>query len=210
LLAGFKDVIRRDIILVFVVGIAGTLRAVAGRVGIAYDEMVESGVNGIKISGFFRADAGCDLGTVDFFFPRFGERFVHVGANDERIGRLPGLRLVFEELEFDRKIGVMLLDEFVHAARVGVHDSAGFFVQESDVVLGGGAKAENAEMFVDGYGGGAQNLRELTASDAAEQIHLPEAVLCHDVALRFGHVSQRRSADVRNAPDVAIDGNRTL
>ena len=65
-------------------------------------------------------------------------------------------------------------------------------------------------MFVDGNSGGAKNFRELTASDAAEQIHLPEAVLGHDVALGFGHVGQRRGADMRDAPDVAIDGNRVL
>jgi len=150
--------------------------------------MVESGVDGEKVFGFFRADAGRDLGAVDFFFPGFCERLVHVGANRERVGGLPGLRLVFEELEFDRKIVLVLFDEFVHAARVGVHDGAGFFVQERDVAFGGGAEADNAEMFVDGDGGGTKNFRELTASDAAEQVHLPETILGHDVALGFSHV----------------------
>lgn len=50
----------------------------------------------------------------------------------------------------------------------------------------------------------------MTACYAAEEVHLPEAILRHDVALGFGHVRKRGSADVRNAPDVAVDRNLIL
>jgi len=128
------------------------------------------------------------LGAAEFFFPRFGESFVHVSADDEGVGGLPGLRLVFEEFKFDRKIVPVLLDEFVHSAGVGFHDDTGFFVEERGIAFRGRAEAEKPEMLVDGDGTGPKDFRELAAGNAAEQIHLPEAILGHDVALGFGHV----------------------
>ncbi len=62
-----------------------------------------------------------------------------------------------------------------------------------------------AEILVDREGGWAQDLGELSASDAAQQIHLPETVLGHDVALGLGQVFDGIGANVRHAPAVALD-----
>jgi hypothetical protein len=50
----------------------------------------------------------------------------------------------------------------------------------------------------------------LAAGDAAEQIHLPKAVLCHDISLRFCEIFHRCSADVRYAPLITFDGDFVL
>src|SRR5215467_6821512 len=44
----------------------------------------------------------------------------------------------------------------------------------------------------------------------AKQVHLPETILGHDVALSLGHVGQRGRAHVRNAPDITFHRDRTL
>jgi hypothetical protein len=104
----------------------------------------------------------------------------------------------------------MLLDKLVDAAGVGFHDGAGFLVEQSSVAFGGGAEAESAEAFVYGNGNGAEDFRELATSNAAEEVHLPETVLRHDVALGFRHIGERGCADVRDAPDVAVNGDLIL
>ena len=65
-------------------------------VGVADDEMVHRGVWRKKIAGALPADAVGDFGAIDFFFPRVGQRLVHVAGNDERVCGLPGLRFVFQ------------------------------------------------------------------------------------------------------------------
>ena len=172
--------------------------------------MIESGFNRKKVLGFFGADSSGDLRAVEFLFPGFGEGFIHVGTDDERVGGLPGLRLVFEEFEFDGEIPLVLFDEFIDATGVGFHDDARLFVKQGGVAIGGGTKAKKAEMLVNGKSNGAEDFGELTAGDAAEQIHLPQAILRHDVALGFGHVGERGGANVRDAPDVAVDGDLIL
>ena len=82
----------------------------------------------------------------------------------------------------------MLRDKLIHAPRVGFHHLAGFGVQERGVALSGASKSVGAELFVDGKRSGTQNLRKLPAGDAAEQVHLPETILRHDVALRLGQI----------------------
>ena len=102
----------------------------------------------------------------------------------------------------------MLLDKFVDAAGVGVHDGAGLFVEESGVAFGDRAEAESAEVFVHGNRERTEDFGKLAAGDSAKQVHLPETVLRHDIALGFRHVGERRCADVGDAPDVAV--NRDL
>jgi len=59
-------------------------------------------------------------------------------------------------------------------------------------------------------GSRANDFGELASGHAAEEIHLPKAILGHDVALRFRHVRERRSAYVRDSPDVAVHGHLRL
>src|SRR5439155_23861222 len=70
---------------------------------------------------------------------------------------------------------------------LSLHDAlpifARFGVEKCGVTLCGAGEAVRSKLFVDENRLGAQNFRKLPAGDAAQQIHLPEAVLCHDVAL---------------------------
>ena len=77
----------------------------------------------------------------------------------------------------------MLFDELVHAARIGVHDFGGVRFEEGGFAVRGAGEAVRAELFVDEQRCGAEDFRKLPASGAAEQIHLPETVLRHYVAL---------------------------
>ncbi len=101
----------------------------------------------------------------------------------------------------------MLLDELIHAAGVGVHDPARFWIKESGVAFRGASEAVCAELLINEKRPGAENFRELPASDAAEQIHLPKAVLRHDVALRFREIFYRRGTDVRHSPAITFDAD---
>jgi hypothetical protein len=65
-------------------------------------------------------------------------------------------------------------------------------------------------LLVDVERDGAENLGELAASDSTEEIHLPQTVLGHDVALSFDHVFHGICADVRDAPVVALDDDVLL
>src|SRR5262249_37769871 len=112
--------------------------------------MVQGGINRIKVFGFIRANLCDNLSSVEFFFPGFRERFIHVGADNERIGGLPWPRLVFEEFEFNRKILLMLLNEFVYAASVSFHDDARFFVKQRGIAIGGETEAERGGVFMHG------------------------------------------------------------
>ncbi len=60
-------------------------------------------------------------------------------------------------------------------------------------------------MRVDFHDVWTKNFRELATTDATKQIHLPESVLGHYVALRFDQISETGCANVRDAPDVALD-----
>src|SRR5215467_14172957 len=98
----------------------------------------------------------------------------------------------------------MLLDEFVDAASVGFHGRARFFVKETGVTFGSGAKTERAEVLVDRNGARAENFGKLAARRAPQKVHLPQTILGQDVPLGFSHVGERSSADMRDAPDVAV------
>ena len=99
----------------------------------------------------------------------------------------------------------MLLDEFVYAAGVRFHHFLSFGVEQCDVAFSCAAEAKGSKLFVDGHRCGAQDLRKLAPCGAPQEIHLPEAVLRHDVPLRLCKIFHRRGANVRDTPKVAFD-----
>ena len=100
----------------------------------------------------------------------------------------------------------MLFDEMIYAAGVGVENGAGCVGSiEAIVAVRGASETEGAELLVNVEGSGAQDFGELAASDATQEIHLPEAVLRHDVALGFDHVFDGICANVGDAPVIALD-----
>ena len=146
--------------------------------------------------GFFREEILCavrpgalrDFGAIQFSFPGVRQSAIHVAGNRYGVGRLPGTGFVAEKREFKRKGFLVLLDKVIHAAGVCFHDLARFGIKERGVALGGASKSVGSKLFVDDKRLGAQNFGKLAAGDAAEQVHLPETVLRHYVALRFCEV----------------------
>ena len=101
----------------------------------------------------------------------------------------------------------MLLDEFVHTARIGFQQHALFARQRRRVTLRRAGESEGAKFLVDGNHRGPEDFRQLAARHAPQQVHLPQTVLGNYVALRFHHVFSGTGADVRDAPAVAIHGH---
>ena len=104
----------------------------------------------------------------------------------------------------------MLLDILVHAAGVRFHHLARFGVEERGISFSSPSKAVGSKLSVDEKRSGSQDFRKLPAGGAAQQIHLPEAILRHDVALGLREIFHRGGADVGHAPEVTVDGDLVL
>ncbi|HZC66781.1 MAG TPA: hypothetical protein VE545_09425, partial [Candidatus Dormibacteraeota bacterium] len=126
------------------------------------------------------------------------------------IGGLPGARFIFEKRKFDGEAILVRLDKAIYAARVGVNDAADFGVHLCDVALGGAIESEGTKTLVDGKRSVPENFGELTERGTAKEIHLPQAILGHDVAFGFDHVFYGAGVDVWDAPNVAFDGDVLL
>jgi len=99
----------------------------------------------------------------------------------------------------------VLFNKAVDAARVRFHQGALRRLHQRDVPFRRPAKAEGAKLLVDIQGRRTEDLGELAASYSAQQIHLPQTVLGHDIALRFDHIFYGTRADMRNAPTISFD-----
>jgi hypothetical protein len=115
--------------------------------------------------------------------------------------------LVAEKRKFQREICFVLGDELIYAAGVGFQNFARFGIEKGGVALGGTCEAVGAKTLIDLESSGSQDFGELTACGAAEEIHLPEAILRHNVALGFRQVFYGCGADVRHAPAIPFDGD---
>jgi hypothetical protein len=97
-------------------------------------------------------------------------------------------------------------DGCVHAARVEIEPVELVGGQDGDGAVGGGAQLQGALQAVVLQHGAAKNGGKLAGGVAAQQVHLPQAVLCGDVALREDEVVHGGGVDVGHAARVA--GNR--
>src|SRR5712692_3467545 len=104
----------------------------------------------------------------------------------------------------------MLLDETVHTARVSLQERARIGVHGSQFTIRDAPKLHGAEVFVDGQSRFAEDFAQLAASHMAQQVHLPEAILRHDVTLSLGQIVQGICSNMRYAPAVTLDGHLFL
>ena len=100
-----------------------------------------------------------------------------------------------------------LRDEKIDAAGVGVEALTVGRRQMVVDALGGEANLEHALRLVVLEQRGAQNLRQFAVGAAAQAVHLPQAVLGGDVALRDKHVVLRGGIDVGYAVGIAPYGD---
>ena len=79
--------------------------------------------------------------------------------------------------------------------------------EDGEGAVGGGADLEGALEAVVGEHGGAEDLGHVAGDEAAEGVHLPEAVLRGDVALGDDEVVEGGGVDVGDAVGIALDGD---
>ena len=119
----------------------------------------------------------------------------------------PRLRLVVEKTELGRQRILVLRDVEIHAARIGFVAGALFRRQVGVDAMRGIAKLKHALRLVVTKQRGAHDFGEFAIGVAAKDIHLPQAILRGDVALRDEHVLLRGGVDVGNAMLIAADGD---
>ena len=170
--------------------------------------MVTPGDIGKELGGEFGSDfVGDLLASEHLGDPVVVEHLGHVDADEERVGDRPRLGTIAKDAEFERKslALLLLLDVGVHAACVDFEIVLVTVAEVLDRVLGEVTKSENALLTIVRESGRAEDFAELTGRVAAREVHLPEAILGGDIALREEEVVEIVSTDVRDALLIADD-----
>jgi len=189
---------------------------------------VGNGLAGVVVApGAYRVKIGDEVGremrgeslAAELRWEAGGEVLKEGELDQDGVARGPRGGLVGEQPELDRQVGALGGDGGVHAARVDLQPVALIGGQDGDGAVGGGAQLEDALQAVVLQHGAAKDGGELARCVAAQQIHLPKAVLGGDVALREDQVVHRVGVDVRHAASVAghryrrgeaMDGERAI
>ena len=169
--------------------------------------VVAPGASGIEVGNEFWRELGAEGFAVEFLRECCGEVLEEGQADDNSVSGCPRGGLVAEDAELEGEVGAL-----------GVHggvDTAGVELEPVDLIgrevgvgtVGGGAELESALEAVVGDHVLAENFGHVAGDEAAKSVHLPEAVLCCDVALGDDEVVERGGADVGDAVGVALDGN---
>jgi hypothetical protein len=101
----------------------------------------------------------------------------------------------------------MTFDKQIHAAGEGFQIRSLLTVKQSNIAIRGAGQTQAAEISINFQCRRANNFGEPAGSAAPNQIHLPKAILRHDVTLRREEVLGGLRADMRNAECVAEDGH---
>ena len=136
------------------------------------------------------------------------EHVHHHHADADGVGAGPRLRLVVEKMKLGRQRILVLRDEEIYAARIGFVAGAVFRRQVGVDAMRGIAKLKHALRLVVPKQRGAHDLGQFAVGVAAKGVHLPQAILRGDVALRDEHVLLRGSVDVGNAMLIAANRDR--
>jgi hypothetical protein len=105
-------------------------------------------------------------------------------------------------------VGALGGDGCVHSARVEIEPVELVGGQDGDGAVGGGAQLQGALQAVVLQHGAAKNGGKLAGGVAAQQVHLPEAVLGGDESLGEDEVVHGGGVDVRHAACVAFHRDR--
>jgi len=107
----------------------------------------------------------------------------HHEADGDGVSAGPRSRLVVKEAELGRQVVLVLLDVAVDAGCIGVEARALFGVEMAVDAGCDVAQLKDALGNIVRDERGAEDFRECAAGVATEHVHLPEAILCGDVAL---------------------------
>ena len=170
--------------------------------------MVTPGDIGKELGGEFGSDfVGDLLASEHLGDPVVVEHLGHVDANEERVGDCPRLRTITKDAEFEwERLALLLLrNEGIHAARVDFQIVLVAVAEVLDRVLGEVTESKDALLPVVREGGRAEDFAKFTGRVTAAEVHLPEAILGGDIALREEEVVEIVSTDVRDSLLVADD-----
>ena len=137
-----------------------------------------------------------------------GEVLKHHKLDQDGVARGPRRGPVGEQAELDGEAAALGGDGGVHSARVDLQPVALIGGQDGDGAVGGGAQLQAALQAVVIQQGAAKNGGKLAGGVAAQQVHLPQAVLGGDEALGKDEVVHGGGADVGHAAGVAFHRDR--
>ena len=169
--------------------------------------VVAPGAGGVEVGDELGREFGGDGFAAELGGEGVGEVLKEGEADEDGVAGRPVGGLVAEEAELEGEVIALESDGGVDAAGVEIEPVHLVGGEGGDGVLGGGAEEEGALGAVVAEHGVAEDFGEGTGGVAAEELHLPEAVLCGDEALGDDGVVEGGGGDVGHAVGVALDGD---
>lgn len=169
--------------------------------------MVAPGADGVEVSEKFGGKLCGEGFPVELLREGIGEVLKHGEADEDGVAGRPRCGLVAEDAELDGEMRTLGGDGGVDASGVELEPVQLIWRKSGDGAVGGGANLEDALSAVVGEEAVAEDLSQFTGGVAAEDVHLPEPVLCGDEALREDEVVEVCGADVWDSLSVALDGD---
>jgi hypothetical protein len=192
-----------------VVGDVGDVGLRGGRVGDGLaGGMVAPGAGGVEICDELGREMGGEGLAAELIGEAGGEVLEEGEFDEEGVSGGPGYGLVADEAELDGEVIALGGDGGVDT--VGVDGEPALLIggQDSDGAVRRCAELEGALEAVVLEHLAAEDGGELAGGVAAEEIHLPEAVLRGDVALGEDEVVEGGGVDVWDAVGVTLDCDR--
>ena len=169
--------------------------------------VVAPGAYGVEVGEKFRRQLCGEGFAVELLGEGVGEVLEHGEADEDGVAGRPRGGLVAEDAEFDGEMRALGGDGGVDAAGVELEPVQLVGWEGSGGAVGGGTDLEGALGAVVRDEAGAEDFGEFAGGVAAEDVHLPEAVLRGDEALGEDEVVEGGGVDVRDAVGVALDGD---
>jgi hypothetical protein len=169
--------------------------------------VVAPGAYGIEVGEEFGRKFCGESFAVELLGESVGEVLEHCEADEDGVAGCPRDRLVAEDAELDGEVRALNGNRGVDALGIELEPVELIGRERGDGAVGGGANLEDALGAVVGNEAGAEDFSEFSGGMAAEDVHLPEAVLRGDEALCDDEIVERGGVDVRDAVGVALDGD---
>ena len=192
----------------FVEGDVGEFDVGVGEIGLGLAGwVVAPGAYGVEVGLKLRREVSGDGFVGELVGEVVGEVLEHDEVDEDGVTRGPGGGSELEDAEFDGEVVALGGDGGVDSLGVELQRVELIGWEGGEGVFGGGAELEGALGAVVRDHGGTEDLGQFSGGVAAEGLHLPEAVLCGDVALGDDEVIEGCGLDVGDAVGVALDGD---
>ena len=136
-----------------------------------------------------------------------GEVLEHGETDEQGVTGRPRCGLVAEDTELDGEMRALRGDGGVDAFGIELQPAELVGREGGDGAVGGGANLQDALGAIVGNEARPEDLGQISGGVAAEDVHLPEAVLRGDKSLRDDQIVECGRVDVGCALGVALDGD---